>query len=253
MIANYHTHTFRCGHAVGTDREYVENAIKSGIKILGFSDHAPYTFEDGHISCWRIPKEKEEDYVNSITALKEEYKNDIEIHLGYEMEYYPKEFNDMYNYVKNLKAEYLILGQHNLGETEKEFHPTPVPCDDINKLNKYTELITEAIKTEKFLYVAHPDIFRFTGKKEIFYNALLKIANTAKEYNMPLEINFLGIRDNRHYPSATFFEACRDSGCKVIFGADAHDPKDLVRKEDIEKAEKIVKDYNLNLVETLKI
>ena len=39
MIANYHTHTWRCHHADGTEREYVENAIAAGIKILGFSDH----------------------------------------------------------------------------------------------------------------------------------------------------------------------------------------------------------------------
>ena len=35
----YHTHTSRCGHANGEDEEYVVNAIKAGIKRLGFSDH----------------------------------------------------------------------------------------------------------------------------------------------------------------------------------------------------------------------
>ena len=42
MLANYHTHTTRCRHAVGADREYVKAAIESGVKILGFSDHAPF-------------------------------------------------------------------------------------------------------------------------------------------------------------------------------------------------------------------
>ena len=31
MIANYHTHTWRCRHADGTEREYVETAIEAGI------------------------------------------------------------------------------------------------------------------------------------------------------------------------------------------------------------------------------
>ena len=31
MIANYHTHTFRCGHAKGEDRAYVETAIERGL------------------------------------------------------------------------------------------------------------------------------------------------------------------------------------------------------------------------------
>ena len=35
MIANYHTHTWRCKHASGTERTYVEQAIAAGLKILG--------------------------------------------------------------------------------------------------------------------------------------------------------------------------------------------------------------------------
>jgi len=46
MIANYHTHTPRCNHATGEERAYVEQAIKKGLKILGFSDHTPYIFPE---------------------------------------------------------------------------------------------------------------------------------------------------------------------------------------------------------------
>jgi len=46
MIANYHTHTWRCGHAEGTERDYAQQAEKAGIRILGFSDHTPYDFFD---------------------------------------------------------------------------------------------------------------------------------------------------------------------------------------------------------------
>ena len=35
MIANYHTHTWRCRHADGTEREYVETAIEAGLSLLG--------------------------------------------------------------------------------------------------------------------------------------------------------------------------------------------------------------------------
>ena len=46
MLTNYHTHTRRCGHAVGEDREYAEAAVQAGLKILGFSDHAPQIFPE---------------------------------------------------------------------------------------------------------------------------------------------------------------------------------------------------------------
>lgn len=41
MLYNLHTHTFRCNHATGEDKAYVEYAIQSGVKVLGFSDHCP--------------------------------------------------------------------------------------------------------------------------------------------------------------------------------------------------------------------
>ena len=37
MKYNLHTHSFRCNHAAGEDRDYVECAIKAGMKVLGFS------------------------------------------------------------------------------------------------------------------------------------------------------------------------------------------------------------------------
>lgn len=36
MIANYHTHTWRCRHADGTEREYVERAIEAVLKFSVF-------------------------------------------------------------------------------------------------------------------------------------------------------------------------------------------------------------------------
>ena len=43
LISNYHTHTYRCGHALpNPDIDYVKKAISLGYKNLGFSDHAPF-------------------------------------------------------------------------------------------------------------------------------------------------------------------------------------------------------------------
>ena len=48
MDYNYHTHTYRCGHAIGEDEEYIKVSIQNGIKHLGFSDHIPFAFPDGY-------------------------------------------------------------------------------------------------------------------------------------------------------------------------------------------------------------
>ena len=53
LRANYHTHTYRCQHAYGSEREYIEAAIRMGITELGFSDHVPCPFKDGYVSGLR--------------------------------------------------------------------------------------------------------------------------------------------------------------------------------------------------------
>ena len=64
---NYHTHTYRCGHALGTDEEFVQAAIRAGIKTLGFSDHAPYRKSCRGI---RMYMKDLKGYVASVQALK---------------------------------------------------------------------------------------------------------------------------------------------------------------------------------------
>ena len=96
LKANYHTHTVRCNHASGTEREYVENAIKCGMEILGFSDHTPYfAMPREHYSSFRMKPELADDYFQTLEDLKKEYKDDITIYSGVEAEYYPAFFDDL--------------------------------------------------------------------------------------------------------------------------------------------------------------
>ena len=86
MFHNYHTHTFRNHHTVGTEREYIESAIKNGFQTLGFSEHAPYRFPDGHVSYFHMFPEDLNDYIQTLLTLKAEYAGRIEILIGYEAE-----------------------------------------------------------------------------------------------------------------------------------------------------------------------
>lgn len=42
MKFDLHTHHFRCGHADGNIRDYIEAGIKAGLQAIGISDHTPY-------------------------------------------------------------------------------------------------------------------------------------------------------------------------------------------------------------------
>ena len=82
--ANYHTHTERCKHARGSEREYIESAIEHGFEVLGFSDHTPQPYENGFVSRIRMDMSEFDGYMDTIRSLKEEYSDRIEIKTGLE-------------------------------------------------------------------------------------------------------------------------------------------------------------------------
>ena len=246
MIYNYHTHTKRCNHATGEDREYVEAAIKAGVKTLGFSDHAPYVFpkELGYYSSFRMKREEGEEYVSSIRALAKEYASDIRILCGFEMEYYPDFHADQMQFIKQFSPDYLILGQHSLG------NEVPiVPTQGGGDLGYYVTQTLAGLSTGDFLYLAHPDLPGYKFPEAHYLKEYRRLCEGAKALNIPLEINLLGIRTGRQYPSRIFFEIAAEVGNDIVIGVDAHDPLQFLDKSPNEKAAEMVKDLGLKLIE----
>ncbi len=252
MIANYHTHTWRCHHATGTEREYVEGAIRNGIRILGFSDHTPYFFPGDYYSHFRMRPEQLEDYVQTVAALREEYKEQIEIHLGLEVEYYPDLFPELLAFLRQQPIEYMLLGQHLLGNEMGE-HYSGRQTDDETLLKRYCRQTMDAMNTGLFTYLAHPDLFYYTGDPEIYGKYMRELCREAKSCRMPLEINLLGLEEGRNYPGRQFFEIAAEEGCPVILGRDAHEADAFDKKQIEKKALEMVSQLGLDLVQTVPL
>ncbi len=233
MIYNYHTHTKRCNHALGEDREYVEAAVKAGIKVLGFSDHSPYLFHEdagNYYSSFRMRPELLDGYVSSVESLRQEFKGQIRLVTGVEIEYYPKSFARTERFLRDSGVQYMILGQHFSGEEYEPgtFHAAGHPDATNKELEDYTSLIIECIESGKFLYIAHPDIFIFHGDRDFYMQQAERICAAAKKNNVPLEVNLLGYTEGRHYPRKDFWEVAGKIGVKTIFGIDAHRPEAIL-------------------------
>lgn len=90
MLTNYHTHTTRCGHAEGTEEEYILTALRCGYKVLGFSDHTPWAYATpGFVSRIRMLPSQLDDYVLTLRGLREKYADKLHIRIGLEAEYFP--------------------------------------------------------------------------------------------------------------------------------------------------------------------
>lgn len=237
MYSNFHTHTYLCGHAVGEPFEYVENAIKNHIEILGFSDHVPYPFPNGYISEVRMRMEQTESYINMILNLREKYRGKIKIYIGYEAEYYPQLFKNMLENIQKFECDYLILGQHFLeNEYEHSIYSGNV-YNNKDLMIKYIDQVIDAIKTEKFTYIAHPDLMAFRDDDVFYMEQAERLCICAKKLSVPLEINMLGLTDHRAYPYDKFWEVARQVGNDVIIGCDAHSPEAVGNPESVKLAE----------------
>lgn len=248
MLYNYHTHTTRCNHATGTDREYVEAAIKRGLKVLGFADHAPYLFPDTDFqSGYRMRLEQTEDYVQSVRKLAKEYEKDIKIYCGFELEYYPDFHKEEKAFLMQFKPDYFIMGQHFVGnEIDGHYY---INTKGNEFLTSYVTQVLAGLATGDFLYLAHPDVtgvVHFSAERiESEYRRLCK---GAKCMGIPLEINLLGLRGNRHYPTETFFKIAGEEGNDILLGMDAHSPEEILETESEKRALEMVEKFDLKLL-----
>jgi histidinol-phosphatase (PHP family) len=227
MKANYHTHTWRCNHAGGSERQYVQNAMEAGLEVLGFADHAPYIFPNGYYSTFRMRLDQFPDYVDTVLSLRAEFAGKIEIPLGLELEFYPRHLPELLSVLRDYPMDYLILGQHFLGN-EYDAPYNGVGSEDEGLLRQYVRQTCDAMNTGLFTYFAHPDLIHFQGSEGLYRQHMRDICREAKSCGVPLEFNLLGLSSGRHYPNPIFWEMAAEEGCDVILGRDAHEPEALL-------------------------
>jgi len=253
VIANYHTHTYRCGHAEGNEREYVECAVKAGLKTLGFSDHTPYDFFDSdHSSPIRMRVEELPGYAGSLRGLAAEYRDRIEILPGVEAEYYPRYFPRLLELLRENGIVYMILGQHLPGNEIGEAY-CGRPTDSAADLERYVSQTAEALETGLFSCFAHPDLIRFVGESAAYEKQMRRLCRAARKTDTPLEINLLGIREGRSYPDERFWRLAAEEGNTVILGSDAHTPAHVVDPQSEQKALALAEKFGIRPITTLPI
>jgi len=222
MRIDLHNHTTRCNHAEGTIDEYIKRAIEIGIDIYGFAEHAPMEFD----SYYRLKFDEMSDYSKEILDAKERYREQIQILLGYEVDYL-KGYID--RRVLDASVDYLIGSVHFLdkwGFDNPEFIGKweSRNIDDI--WQEYFDAIEAMAKTGYFNIVGHLDlikIFKYMPSKDIriiAYNALKAI----KKSGMAVELNGAGLRKpiKELYPSTFLLEVVYELDIPITFSSDAH-------------------------------
>ena len=253
---NMHTHTKRCGHAYGDDEQYVQAAIAAGFKVIGFSEHIGYSWFD--IPTDRMLYKDTDDYLASIQALKIKYQEQIDIKVGFEIEYFEGEHDFLVDMRK--RVDFMIVGQHCKYVDHFGFDYLSLDEDVLD----YAHLVCSAMRSGLVSCVAHPEYFmlgRRSFSKEC-EQAAHQIAQCAVECDVALEVNIKGTRGSKYfydgveaypYPYRPFWEILAQYPIRCVYGYDAHMPVNLLDESAREKAIQILQGLDLKFDSEFKI
>ena len=204
--------------------EYLRKAIELGIDVFGYSEHAPMkNFEDGY----RLVLEKQDFYQNTVLELKEKYKKQIDVVLGYEVDYIEGDY--LLDGIINAPVDYLIGSVHYLdkwGFDNPEFIGEYEKRDIDTIWEEYFKAMQNMARSGHFDIVGHFDlmkVFNFLPKKnmkELCFEALKEI----KKADMVIELNSSGLRKEvkEQYPSQEILQLAYQLKIPITFGSDAH-------------------------------
>lgn len=230
---NFHTHTARCGHAQGSVEEYCREAVRQGVAVLGFSDHAP--FPDGRFGSSRMDFSELPDYREELSRMRRLFP-ELRILTGAEVDFVPSLGRGFYDetYSGENGFDYRILGPHF---TDPPGIGGGSPTSP-ERARAYTDLMIRAMETGLFDYVAHPDMFlagfpRWTPELRAL---AVELAAASNAFGVPFEINAYGLRKpwidtpegrRPQYPWKKFWEIMAEHRVQTVVGADAHRPVDV--------------------------
>ena len=257
----FHSHTYRCGHAVGDIEDYVSLAIDKGIKVYGVSDHV--FLPNIHEPKTRGDYSLLDEYIEEFKKVKSKYRNKIEMYLGFECEY-SDYFKDYYRYLlKDKGFDYLICGQHFNYDKGYcygyGFDSRPLS----ESLPLYKKDLIDAMKSGLFLYIAHPDIF-FMGATELtdeFKELTKEIIEEGIKYNAVFEVNIHGFyrnhdrRGNHYidYPVEYFWKEVAKTNIKIVHGGDYHNPDEITDEKYQIKFDEFISATNIKFSDIKKI
>jgi histidinol-phosphatase (PHP family) len=258
----YHSHTKRCGHAVGEDIDYVKKAIEGHYQILGFSDHVmlPGRPQPGMRGDYSLA----DGYFKSVRFLQGKFQKQLQIYLAFEAEWYGDLYQQYYHdLLANGTVDYLLLGQHCFVDGPSIIFYGNLP-DKKEATRKYTEDLIAGIKSGLYVYVAHPDLFMmwYDNWDAFAFDCASQIIEAANAAGMPLEVNMGPSRWGRRnkigqdidvaYPYPEFWDLASEMGATAIVGVDDHDPNELLNSP-FDWVRGFVDAHNLKVIDRLNV
>lgn len=246
---NYHSHTNYCD---GTDAPeiYVKAALAAGMKVYGFSSHAPIPF----FECkWAMNIESLEEYTLEIARLKQKYADRIELLLGLEVDYVPDRMGPTAHFLQTAGLDYTIGSVHFVdGFGSDKGWEIDGPLDifkkglheifggDVRKaVTRYFELTRMMLDEDCPDIVGHLDKIKMQNSREVFFkedepwyrDELRTTLQAIADSGAILEVNTRGLykkKSNELYPGTWALEQALELDIPIMLNSDGHHPQEII-------------------------
>jgi histidinol-phosphatase (PHP family) len=235
-LPDYHVHTFRCGHAGGASREFVEAAVARGLSEIAFTDHVPLYFlaPEKRDPKLAMREDQFEGYVEEVRSLAREFEGRIAVRLGLEADY-AEGFEDALS-AWLARAEWdLVLGSVHWvsGDwIDAPGAPRRFEREGAEALyREYYRLLAKAASTGFFDVLTHFDLPKKFGNR--VFPPLEKPEDraiaAAAAAGCAVEVSSAGLRKpvGEIYPEARLLCRLVEAGVPVTFSSDAHAPAEV--------------------------
>ena len=235
-LPDYHVHTFRCGHAGGTSRDFVRKAIERGLAEIAFTDHIPLYFlpEERRDPRLAMREDQFDDYVTEVSALREEFRDRIAVRLGLEADYAEGHEKTLATWLSRAPWD-LVLGSVHF--VAGDWIDAPGSALRFEKegtellYDEYYRLLAKAARSRQFDVLTHFDLPKKFGHRPAARReaAESEAISAALESGCAVEISSAGLRKPvaEAYPEDRLLRQIVGAGIPVTFSSDAHAPAEV--------------------------
>jgi histidinol-phosphatase (PHP family) len=199
-----------------------------------------------------MPLEKFDQYLEEARALKEKYKEQIQLYVGLEVDFIPGIISPDTDYIEAANLDHMVGSIHYVDhyadgkpwEVDGPHQPflkglKEIFDNDIEKaVRRYFELTREMVESCPGIVVGHLDKIKmqneggdlFSEESDWYIEEVEKTLELIAEKGLIVEVNTRGIYKKKvdtTYPSPWILERIREKGIPIMLNSDSHTPDEL--------------------------
>ena len=243
MLTDYHTHTYRCGHATGSMRDYVEHAISLGIDEIALTDHLWLYFEDDPARrnpTFAMQEETYDEHFLEMLRTRDEFASRIHVRLSVEADFIEGREQQLLDILQRYPYDFVLGSVHFLEgwpldapESEQRYQQGDVTAIFL----RYYEQLRNAVRLGCFDLLAHLDLpkkFGYLPESDID-DAIDETLDVIASSGVAVEVSSAGLRKaiGEIYPSPEILHKMNARSIPIAFSSDAHSPEEVGAGYDV--------------------